>query len=111
MEKFEIGQEIIIDEDYTIQSVLTGKLIQVRKGDKGFLDANGNIHIRTGDARGKIVPFIEKERVSGYDIQNIAEMIYKRLDGEFEIGDYMDDCGVEKEDIVNTLEDLLMDIF
>ena len=112
MNKFKIGQEIIIDEDHTIQSLLTNKITWVREGDKGFIDSNGYIHYTTGDARGKIAPYTTKENLQGYVTQNIASMIYKKLDTEFEISalaDLYDD--VEKQDVLDILEDALIEIF
>ena len=111
MNKFKIGQEIIIDEDHTIQSLLTNKMTWIRAGDKGFIDSNGNIHYTTGDARGKIVPYTTKENLKGYDTQNIALMIYKKLDTEFNISDFVDVYDIEKQDVLDILEDLLIDIF
>jgi|SRR5690625_3125409 len=112
MDKFKIGQEIIIDENHTIQSLLTNKITWIREGDRGFIDSNGNIHYTTGDARGKIVPYTRKENLKGYDIQNIALMIYKKLDIEFDISGlaYLYD-DVEKQDVLDILEDLLIEIF
>ncbi len=111
MDKFKIGQEIIIDENHTIQSRLTNKITWIREGDKGFIDSNGNIHYTTGDARGKIAPYTRKENLQGYDIQNVAKIIYKRLDAEFNISDFVDVYDIEKQDVLDILENSLIEFF
>ena len=35
MDKFKIGQQIIIDEDHTIQSLLTNKITWLRRSKSG----------------------------------------------------------------------------
>ena len=49
--------------------------------------------------------------MQGYDTQNIALMIYKKLDTEFNISDFVDVYDIEKQDVLDILEDLLIDIF
>lgn len=109
--KFKIGQEVVVDENFTIQSVITSKTMEVKMGDKGIIDSEGNLHLKTGNAKGKIIPYTEKENLKGYDIQNIAQMIFKRLNDEFHLADIIYAYDIEKEDFIDAIESVFYDYF
>lgn len=96
-----IGQEIIVEEDFEISNIVSNKIMTVKKGDKGFLDSKGFIHLTTGNGRGKIVKINDVNiEVEGYDYENISNIILNRLNREF---------GIE-ELLENEIEDVLTDI-
>ena len=104
-----IGQEITVKEDFKINTTIRDKVITVKKDDKGFVDSQGFLHLTTGNGRGKIVK-IDDIEVRGYDHENIAKMIYKRMNNAFLIGSILEDEGYEVEDILDEIEDVLTDI-
>lgn len=110
MNKYKIGQEVEIISDYEISDYLTNNKIQVKNGDKGFIDSKGNIHYTTGAARGKI-HFVPNAGIEGYDIENITDLIYTRIKNQFNIKEYLDDYEIEVEDFKNEIEDVLTNIF
>lgn len=108
--KFQIGQEIIINEDFNITSVISNDVAQIKTGDKGFVDSNGFVHYTTGKARGKIQKLGDTE-LKGYDTENIAKIIFRRLKNEFGLDEFLDGYDIEEKDFINEIEDVLSDIF
>ena len=104
-----IGQEIIVKEDFKINTIVSDKVKTVKKGDKGFIDSKGFLHLTTGEGIGKIVK-IDDIEVKGYDYKNIVNMIYKRLDNAFSIEMILENNGYEVEDVLDEIEDVLTDI-
>ena len=95
MEKYKIGQEIIIDKDKKIESVLGNTVIDVKKGDKALITRN-SIKFLTGEARGKIM-LLEKEKIEGFDMDNIIKRIAKNV--YYELGQYVFDEFLEEMDL------------
>jgi len=105
-----IGQEITSTKNFEIELSLSGNKLQVKEGDKGFIDSSGNIHYTTGQARGKIQCWNNVE-LKGYDYENIARLIYKRLNGYYGIKqDYLEEYDIQEKDFINQIEDVLSDI-
>jgi len=104
-----IGEEIRVVRDYEIETILSENKLQVKEGDKGFIDSSGSIHYTSGQARGKIHRLREVE-VKGYDYENIAKMLWKRLKSQFEIEEFLGDYDVSEKDVLEELEEVLSDI-
>ena len=50
---YKIREEIGLKDDLAIESAFGGNKLQVKQGDKGFIDSRGiMIHYTTGQARG-----------------------------------------------------------
>lgn len=77
-----IGQEVTATEDFEIKGY--NKSLQIKKGDKGFVDNNSWVHYINGNARGKMVQFKDLN-VKGYDVENISKLIFNQLDVKFNI--------------------------
>jgi hypothetical protein len=105
-----IGQDITVTEDFEIQTCIGENKIQVKKGDKGYVDSNGFIHYETGKARGKIQRF-KDITVNGYDTENIAKLIYEGLINKFYLKDFLQDYDISKKDFVNEIDYILSEIF
>ncbi len=110
MSKFKIGQEITITEPFEIESALSNKTLNVKTGDKGFIDSKGLLHYTTGEARGKIHK-VDDVEVGGYDYENIAKLIFKRLNSQFSLTDVFEDIDIPDSDFIEEIEDILSDIF
>jgi len=104
-----IGQQIAIADNFEIESAFGNNKLQVKQDDKGFVDSKGMIHYTSGQARGKIQKF-EDIKVKGYDHENIAKMIFKRIKNEFGLSEYLEDYEISEKDLVNEIEDILSDI-
>ena len=109
METLKIGQEIIITKDFEIVGFSESEVL-VKKDDKGYVDSMGDLHYQTGAARGKIQAIKEDVDVKGYDCENIAKIIYKRLQSQFEIKEFLEEYEIPVEDFTNEIEDVLSDI-
>lgn len=104
-----IGQEIVVKEDFKINTIVSEKVITVKANDKGFLNSKGFLNLITGKGRGKIVKVNDIE-VKGYDHRNISKLILKRLFNAYNLEEFLEYEGVEISDITNEIEDILMDI-
>ena len=107
--KVRIGQEVVNSEEFEIQKLVSGTKVTIKKGDKGVFDSKGLLHYKSGEARGMIQK-IEGIEVNGYDHSGIANRIFNRLDSYFNLSDYLNDYDIDKECVVNNIEDVLMDI-
>ena len=107
--KFKIGQKIEVTEDFYMEEALSDKKILVKKGDKGFVDSRGHIHYTSGNAIGKI-HLLKGLEVKEYDTENIAEMIFNRLKRVFDIDEFLNGYDISKDDFINEIDDVLMDI-
>ena len=72
-----IGQEVVMEKDFEIKTIGSGKVITVKKGNRGFLDSKGRVHLINGEGKGKIIK-VENIKLKGYDYENIAIFIYWR---------------------------------
>lgn len=109
MDKYQIGQELMIQENFEIKASLSGTKTSVQKGDKGFVDSLGIIHYTSGKARGKNQKLRDIE-LDGYDTENIAKLIYNRLNRKFSIADFLEGYDIETKDILSEIENMLDDI-
>lgn len=109
MKKFRIGEQIQVTNDYEIETGLSETKLYVKKGDKGFIDCNGNIHYITGEARGKI-HLMKSFEVKGYCTEGMANLIMKCLN-DYDIKSILEDNDIEIEDFKNTITEALDEIF
>lgn len=104
-----IGEEIKIKEDFKINTTISEKVITIKKGDKGYIDSNGFLHLLTGNGRGKIVK-INDVKVKGYDHENITKLIFDRLNTEIRLEEILENEELNNKDLLEVIEDVLSDI-
>lgn len=104
-----IGQEVEFAKDFKIEAPITKTKLQVKEGDKALVTSMG-FRILTGEARGKINLFNDGDKVNGYDYENIAKTIYKRLNNMYSLENFLDDEEIKYEDFIEEIEDVLSDI-
>lgn len=107
--QLKIGQKIVVQENYEIETCITNTKLQVKKGDVGFIDSHGLIHYLSGQARGKIHNIADVE-VKGYDIENISELIFRQLKSDFHINDMLEDYEIDIREFKDSIEDILSEI-
>jgi len=107
--KLQIGQEIVIKEDFNITGLMDDT-IQVKTGDKGYIDSNGFIHYETGKARGKIQKIAGAE-LEGYDTENIAKLIYEQLKWKWNIDEHLENYDNDKQQLIDDIDYFLSEIF
>lgn len=105
-----IGQEVEFKNDFKIETLITGTKLQVKKGDKALVTSRG-FKILTGEARGKINAFNERDETNGYDYENISKVIFKRLNAVYGLEMYLEDEEINKKEFIEEIEDVLTDIF
>ncbi len=104
-----IGQEITIREDFEINNIVSNTVINIKEGDKGFLDSKGFLHITTGNGRGKIVK-MDGIEPTGYDYGNISKMVFDRLDVVFGLENFLEDEEIDIKEFIEEIEDVLIGI-
>ena len=104
-----IDQEVIVREDFKINTRVSERVMTVKKGEKGFLNRNGCLHLTTGKAKGKIIR-IDDIEVKGYDHENISKMIFNRLKNSFGIEEFLIYEEIESKHFIEEIEDMLSDI-
>lgn len=103
-----IGQEIEMTEDFVIESCLGTKVLEVKKGDKGYIDGNKLIHYTTGKARGMLQK-VDVE-IKGFDYENISKIIFNRLNSSYNIKEFLDDYDLDKKEFTEEIENALIEI-
>ena len=98
---YRLGQEVKFKNGFEIETTISKAKLQVKEGDRAIVTRSG-FKIVTGEAKGKILNFIEEE-VKGHDYSNIARMIYNRLNAVYGLEMYLDE-------FLEEIEDVLMDI-
>jgi len=109
MNKHMIGEGIVIKKDFEIETAFNDNKLQVKIGDKGYVDGNGFIHYTTGEARGKMQK-ISDVVLEGYDCENIATLVFQRLNNHFNIKEFLDDYEIDKKYFIDEIECALSDI-
>lgn len=106
---YSIGQKIVVKEDFDIKTILSNADMTVKEGDMGFINSKGCLHLLSGKGRGKIVS-MGNISVKGYDNDNIANLIFKRLQSEYGIQDFLEENEIEIKDFKDSIWDILSDI-
>ena len=111
--KFKIGEEVKLKESIEIETFDKRK-IAVKDGDRGIIVGNiitSNCFIRyiSGNAKG-IIQELEDVEIEGYDYRNISAMILNRLSTIFGLEDFLENKGIDEEEIINEMEELLVGI-
>ena len=104
-----IGQEVVMEKDFEIKTIGSGKVITVKKGNRGFLDSKGRVHLINGEGKGKIIK-VENIKLKGYDYENIAISIYHRLNSLYGLGMMLEEDDIDEDEFIEEIEDVLSDI-
>lgn len=105
-----IGQEVEFKTDFKIKTALTGKVLEVKQGDKAIATRTG-FKILTGEGKGKITNYQEGQQIKGYDYRNISNLIFDRLNCVYGLEEFMDCEDIKESEMIDEIEDVLMDIF
>lgn len=106
---YRLGKEVKFTKGFEIESELSKNKLQIKEGDKAIVTRSG-FKIINGEARGKILNFVDGEEVKGHDYTNIARLIHRRLNAVFGLEMYLDDEGIDMDELLGEIEDVLMDI-
>lgn len=106
---YRLGQEVKFKNNFEIEAALSKSKLHVKEGDRAIVTRSG-FKIVTGEAKGKILNFVDGEEVKGHDYPSISRLIYQRLNNAFLIEPILEDDGYEVKDILEEIEDVLTDI-
>lgn len=104
-----IGAEMEVKEPFKVNTIVSDKVITIKQGDKGFIDSKGVLHLTTGNGKGKMVK-VNHAEMEGYDHENIAKLIFNRLDAVFGLERYLYEEEIDYKEFAAEIEDVLMDI-
>lgn len=107
---FEIGEQIVAQNNHYIEDPDTGKPITIMKGDRGWVDANGYIHYLTGKAKGMTKVLVDFE-LDGFNTEHMARLIGEKLLKRFPIDKALWEANVSEDEFIRAIEDNLTEIF
>ena len=107
--KYKIGQEILIKENFEIGTIVSGNIMTVKQGDRGYVDSKGFLHLVNGEGKGKIVN-VEGMEVASYHHENISKMIFARLCNYFNLDEMLENEDIDIDRFKEEIEDVLIDI-
>lgn len=104
---YKIGQILTSNQDVEVEMALSEEKVVIPKGNKIIIGADKFAHhIRNG----MIQPLQEGTEVKGYDAKGIAEYLYTKLKGHFEIDEMLESYDCAKEEFISEIEYYLNDI-
>lgn len=106
---YKLGQEVKFNSDLEIEATISKTKLKVKKGDRALITRSG-FKVLTGEARGKTLWFNDYEEAKGYDYSNISKLIFNRVNREFGLKMLFEDEGIDIENFIEEIEDLLIDI-
>ena len=106
---YKLGEMIEFNNIFSIEAIMSKAKLNIKEGDRAIVTRTG-FRVLTGEARGKIISFHKDEQAKGYDYSNIAKLIFNRINGVFGLEMYLEDEGIEYEEFIEEIEDVLMDI-
>ena len=103
-----IGELIKLDKDINVKT-FGGNILKAKKGDRGFITQDGSIYLLDGRAQNKIITTEIEPR--GIDYSSIAQLIFRRINIELDLGDLLKDNDIEPKDCIDLIESVIEDIF
>ncbi|HEY5555902.1 hypothetical protein [Acetobacterium sp.] len=106
MKKLMIGEIMELTEDVAVETFLLGHEKTFKKGTK--VTVNSNDCIIYPDGGMQKIGF--EHELKGYDNRAIAERIFKWLNSRLEIGEWLEEFDVPKEEVIDVIEESLDDV-
>ena len=103
-----IGSIVEIEQDIQVTKILTGENKMIKAGTTTVVDANGDLFVLTGTEQNTIVN--QGYKVNGYATKSIAQLIFRRLNFELNLGDILNENDIEVNDFIDITESMLIDI-
>lgn len=106
-----IGQEIIIKEPTQIKSFMGEQVFNIKEGDRALVTKSG-LKFLSGEAKRKTLLNEEASKATGYDRNNIAEIIVKAIMseiGRYEFEEMLEEREMRVDDIIDTVAYKLSD--
>lgn len=105
--ELKIGQIITLEEDLSTRSLLTDEFKNTwKKGTKIRVTAGRNLLYPNGS----LEHLPEQVRISGCDVDGIADYLYRRMKRDLYLEDMMEDYDTTKEEIVKVISDALSEL-
>lgn len=103
MEKYNIGQRLIVNEDVEREGCFGTKGI-LRKGTRMYVGADKFIHFLDTSMMPTTTP------IEGYSVKGIAEFVYEMLSRELPLDDMLDDYDLEPVELKIKIADALEEL-
>lgn len=105
----QIGEEIETTCDLESNTLIGKRPIKVKKGTKAVVTSAGSCQYLNGESKGMIMRMSDIE-LKGYDNEHISRLIFKRLDLEYGIKEFLEENEIEEKDFIDSIWDVLSDI-
>lgn len=103
-----IGSIVKIEKDIQVTKILSGENKAIEAGTTTVVNADGDLFVLTGTEQNTIVN--RGYEVYGYDTKSIAQLIFRRLNLELNLGDILNENDIEVNDFIELTESMLDDI-
>ena len=105
---YRLGEIIKTDIDQKIKRTVSETIETLPKGSELLVTRTG-FKVLSKECRGAILPLNGKE-IKGADYSNISKLIFNRINGLFGLDMYLEDEGIEHQEFIDEIEDVLLDI-
>ena len=106
---YKLGEIIEFKGCFQINGLISTAKLNIQEGDKAIVTRTG-FRVLTGEARGKRISFNRDEQVKGCDYSNISKLIFNRINGVFGLETYLYDEGIDYDEFMEEIQDVLMSI-
>lgn len=106
---YKIGEVVELKQDITMSTLISSKSIELKAGDKGYINSNKTLTMFTGAGKYKRI-HDSKIQLKGYAHDSMASMVYNRLEEIYGIARHL---GLDEEEItefIDQIADVLSDI-
>jgi len=110
MIKISYGQKFIFPKDFITYTAILNEEVIIPKGTKGFVNNNNSVSILSGKNYGKEVRLGEDFEISGYDVDNISEMIIDKMIHGTYLKEFLDEYGIDKSELLDSIQDVLYEV-
>ena len=107
MEKFNIGQELVLKEDMETKGAFGTKKLR-KKGTKLYVTASKKPTMAmypNGD-----IQIIDGAELDGFSVVGISEFLYRYLEREFPIDEFLEGYDIEEKEFKEAIEDGLEEL-
>lgn len=105
MQNFKIGEEVKFKEDFEVET-FGGRNLKITTKDKAIACINDKIRVLSGEAKHVYVK-LDSAKTKGYDYANLANLVYKGLNGYFRIDTSMSDMDIDVSDFKDCVKHTL----
>lgn len=104
MDKYNIGQRLIVNEDVETEGCAFKVPHKIRKGTRMYVGADNFIHFLDTS----MMP--TKTPIEGYSVKGISEFIYEMVSARIPLDEMLEDYDIDKSEFMGQVADALEEL-